>query len=48
MLIGFVSGAYSSICVDTSLWVVWKNRSDRRRGPGAVNRDAEETEVVEV
>lgn len=48
MLIGFVSGAYSSICVDTSLWVVWKNRSDRRRGLGAVNRDAEETEVVEV
>ena len=32
MLIGFISGAYSSICVDTSLWVVWKSRTDKRRG----------------
>ncbi len=32
MLIGFISGAYSSICVDTSLWVVWKNRTSHRRG----------------
>ena len=30
MLIGFISGAYSSICVDTSLWVVWKNHTHRR------------------
>lgn len=30
MLIGFISGAYSSICVDTSLWVVWKNKTRRR------------------
>lgn len=36
MLIGFISGAYSSICVDTSLWVVWKNRTGSRRGPEAV------------
>lgn len=36
MLIGFISGAYSSICVDTSLWVVWKNHSkNSRRGPKA-------------
>lgn len=27
MIVGFVSGAYSSICVATSLWVMWKNRS---------------------
>ncbi len=32
MLIGFISGAYSSICVDTSIWVVWKNRVSGRRG----------------
>ena len=32
MLIGFISGAYSSICVDTSLWVVWKNHACRERG----------------
>ena len=25
MIIGFSSGAYSSICVATSLWVLWKN-----------------------
>ena len=36
MLIGFISGAYSSICVDTSIWVVWKNHSKNRRGPKAV------------
>ena len=27
MIIGFASGAYSSICVATSLWVLWKNRN---------------------
>lgn len=41
MLIGFISGAYSSICVDTSLWVVWKNHS-HRRGPKAVESKEEE------
>ncbi len=41
MLIGFISGAYSSICVDTSLWVVWKNHS-HRRGPKAVEPKEEE------
>jgi len=27
MIVGFVSGAYSSICVATSLWETWKSRS---------------------
>lgn len=27
MIIGFSCGAYSSICVATSLWVLWKNRN---------------------
>lgn len=36
MLIGFVSGAYSSICVATSIWVTWheherSERNERRR-----------------
>lgn len=31
MLIGFISGAYSSICVDTSLWVVWKNHASKKK-----------------
>lgn len=26
MIVGFLSGAYSSICVATSLWVLWKER----------------------
>lgn len=27
MIVGFVSGAYSSICVATSLWSIWKSRN---------------------
>jgi len=27
MIVGFVSGAYSSICVATSLWALWKSRN---------------------
>lgn len=32
MIVGFVSGAYSSICVATSLWAIWKsnNKKDAR------------------
>lgn len=44
MLIGFISGAYSSICVDTSLWVVWKNHTGNRRGLKAVEEPEEETD----
>ena len=47
MLIGFISGAYSSICVDTSLWVVWKNHSSKKRGPKALKSDDEEEESAE-
>ena len=42
MLIGFISGAYSSICVDTSLWVVWKNHTSHKRGA----KPEEETGIV--
>ena len=46
MLIGFISGAYSSICVDTSLWVVWKNHSkNSRRGPKAEKEIEEDTDA---
>ena len=31
MLVGFISGAYSSICVATSLWVTWHEHSRSRR-----------------
>jgi preprotein translocase subunit SecF len=47
MLIGFISGAYSSICVDTSLWVVWKNHTGNRRGPRAVEAAEEDEEEAE-
>lgn len=30
MLVGFISGAYSSLCIATSLWVVWRNYDGRR------------------
>lgn len=46
MLIGFISGAYSSICVDTSLWVVWKNHS-HRRGPKAIEPKESEEQIEE-
>lgn len=29
MIVGFVSGAYSSICVATSLWAFWKSRNKK-------------------
>lgn len=29
MIVGFVSGAYSSICVATSLWAIWKCRNKK-------------------
>lgn len=29
MIVGFVSGAYSSICVATSIWVIWKSRNKK-------------------
>lgn len=42
MLIGFISGAYSSICVATSLWVTWHEYSGRRNGSARIH----ETEPV--
>lgn len=47
MLIGFISGAYSSICVDTSLWVVWKNRTNGVRGSHVAHKVVEEKETDE-
>lgn len=35
MIVGFVSGAYSSICVATSLWVIWKNKGSNARASRA-------------
>lgn len=44
MLIGFISGAYSSICVDTSLWVVWKNYTAKKHGSSRVAHGEEKEE----
>ena len=30
MLVGFISGAYSSLCIATSLWVVWRNYDGKK------------------
>lgn len=37
MIVGFVSGAYSSICVATSIWAIWKssNKKDMRNAAKA-------------
>lgn len=29
MIVGFLSGAYSSICVATSLWAIWKSKNKK-------------------
>jgi preprotein translocase subunit SecF len=34
MLVGFISGAYSSICIATSLWVTWHEHAASRRNAG--------------
>lgn len=34
MMIGFISGAYSSICVATSIWVKWHERGNSARNAG--------------
>lgn len=34
MMIGFISGAYSSICVATSIWVKWHERGHSERNAG--------------
>lgn len=30
MIVGFLSGAYSSICVATSLWAIWKEKKNKK------------------
>ncbi len=31
MMIGLISGCYSSICIACPLWVLWKNHSDKKK-----------------
>lgn len=32
MLIGMISGCYSSICIASAIWVTWKNRKSKKSG----------------
>ncbi len=45
MIVGFLSGAYSSICVATSLWAIWKSNSKKdmtkRHGSAAGKKTVE-------
>lgn len=40
MLIGLVSGCYSSICIAVPLWVIWKNHSDKKNAEKAAAKKA--------
>ena len=31
MMVGLISGCYSSICIAVPLWVMWKNNSDKKK-----------------
>lgn len=44
MMIGFISGAYSSICVATSIWVKWHEHGNSARNAGLhiVKKEAKE------
>lgn len=46
MMIGFISGAYSSICVASSLWVKWHERGNSARNRRAPKKKAVETEEI--
>lgn len=46
MLIGFTSGAYSSICVATSLWVTWHEYSGKKDGSARIHKVEKEVKPV--
>ena len=37
MMIGLVSGSYSSLCIAAPLWVMWKNHKDKKRAEAKQN-----------
>ncbi len=41
MMIGLVSGCYSSICIAVPLWVHWKNYSDKKKAEKDKNKKSE-------
>ncbi len=38
MLIGLVSGCYSSICIAVPLWIMWRNHSDKAKNEKAAQK----------
>lgn len=37
MLIGLISGCYSSICIAVPLWVIWRNHADKKKASAKKN-----------
>ena len=35
MMIGLISGSYSSLCIAAPLWVIWKNHSAKKKAEKA-------------
>ena len=47
MMIGLISGSYSSICIAAPLWVMWKNHKDKKKSEKRKNggkKSAKKTE----
>ncbi len=40
MMIGLISGSYSSLCIAAPLWVMWKNHKDKKKAEARKNADA--------
>lgn len=39
MMIGLISGSYSSLCIAAPLWVIWKNHKDKKKSEARKNSD---------
>ncbi len=37
MMIGLISGSYSSLCIAAPLWVIWKNHKDKKKAEAKAN-----------
>lgn len=45
MMIGLVSGCYSSVCIAVPLWVLWKNHSDKKKAEKEKNKKSSKKTV---
>ncbi len=44
MMIGLISGCYSSICIAVPLWVIWKNHSDKKKAASSKSKKSESSD----